>query len=382
MTAFLFGFSQSLEDSGLLSSEKAYQLVGDNTGNLAFCYAINRQLGGDLKSILWHANPTSVDQLGSVGVLTLANQLGPHADLGYLVKNFQQLKCHLVGIGLGAQAGNAQQEVDIPSGTLDWVRGIQDHSPTSAPNIAVRGEFSWRALDRYKLADKAMVLGCPTLFISPDKKLGQTISSRFTGTPRRFAITAGHQRWTHLARIEASLVQIASSNGGSYICQSPLDMVQLGRGESSLLSKEARDACRTYACPHMSDEEFIDWCDHHALSFFSASSWLEYIRRFDFVIGTRIHGVMLALQAGVPALCIAHDSRTKELCETMKIPHVIAADVSGGIKRDDIPRLFNFNPEEFDANRRILASKYVEFLMSNGLEPASYLQLLAKPSIS
>jgi hypothetical protein len=381
MKPFLFGPAPSVDDSALLETVRAYQLVGDNTGNLAFCYAINRILGGNLPSKLWHAAPEDIDRTGSVGVLTLANQLGPHADLGVLVDGFRQLKCRLVGVGLGAQAGNLQQEVEIPEGTLNWVRAIQDHAPTQAPNISVRGEFSRRALERYGLADKVVALGCPTLFISPEVGLGTKIAERFNGEPRNIAVTAGHQRWSHLSRIEASLVQLMNTNKGAYICQSPLEMVKLGRGEGRTLPREVRDMCRNYACPHMTDEEFVTWSEQHAYSFFSAAGWLEFTRRFDFVIGTRIHGVMLALQAGVPALCIAHDSRTKELCETMKVPHVAASQVSGGIRRDDIPRLFQFDPDEFDANRAMLAGKYHEFFENNCLAPAPYLKALGTQSI-
>lgn len=376
MKPFLFGVAPHVDDSALLSSEVAYQRVGDNTGNLAFCYAIDRMLGGGLQSVRWHAEPAVVDSVGDIGVLTLANQLGPHADLGYLAENFRKLKCNLVGVGLGAQAGNLTQEVEIPNGTLEWVRAIQERSPTSAPNIAARGEFSVAALDRYGLAEKAVALGCPTLFISNDKQLGQTIAKNYTESPKLFAIAAGHQRWQHLARLEASLVQLAH-RGGAYICQSPIEMVRLGRGEFDSLSVEARDACRNYANPQMSDLEFSHWTRAHARSFFSASAWMEYLRRYDFVIGSRIHGVMLALQAGVPGLCIAHDSRTIELCQTMKIPYVLASSVSAGIRRDDIPSLFKFDPDEFDKNRTILATRYQEFLASNSLSPAQYLSDIA-----
>ncbi|MFC3459224.1 polysaccharide pyruvyl transferase family protein [Massilia haematophila] len=382
MKPFLLGFAPSVEDSGMLDTIRAYQLVGDNTGNLAFCYAISRLLGGGLKSKLWHMPSAEISRTGDVGVLTLANQLGPHADLGFLVNNFRKLECRLVGIGLGAQAGNLQQEVDIPAGTLDWIREIQERSPTAAPNIAMRGEFSRRSLERYGLADKTVALGCPTLFISPEVKLGKTIAERFTGNPQNIAVTAGHQRWGHLARLEASLVQLMGANKGAYICQSPLEMVQIGRGEAKWITQEQRDLCRNYACPQLSDEEFTKWTEQHAFSFFSAAAWLEFVRRFDFVIGTRIHGVMLALQAGIPGLCIAHDSRTKELCETMKVPHVAASEVIGGIRRDELPRLFRFDPDEFDANRARLAGEYYKFFQNNRLVPAPYFSQIASSYVS
>ncbi|UUX94128.1 polysaccharide pyruvyl transferase family protein [Aquabacterium sp. J223] len=380
MKAFLFGFSPSLEAAPLLPTERALQLVGDNTGNLAFCYAISQHLGGDLRSILWHAEPPAVERLGDVGVLTLANQLGSHVDLGYLVDSFRRLDVRLVGIGLGAQAGHAEENVDIPQGTLDWIRAIQDHSPSESPNLAMRGEFSRRSLERYGLADKAVVTGCPTLFINPDPGLGRKIVDRWNGKPELIAVTAGHQRWTHLSRLEASLVQMACSTGGDYICQSPLEMVRVGRGEAGSLDHEVADACRQYAAPWMSDVEFSRWTQRHARSFFSAAFWMDHLRRFDFVVGTRIHGVMLALQVGVPAMCVAHDSRTLELCATMKVPHVEAKDVSRGITRDMLSRLFQFDADAFDKNRLTLAARYVRFLRSNGLEPATWLASIAQPA--
>lgn len=379
MKPFLLGLSPTIENSALLSTETTYRLAGENTGNLAFCHAISRALGGDLNSILWDAPAPQIDAMGDIGVITMANQLGSHVDLGWAAKPLQDVKCKLVGIGLGAQAGSLQEEPEIPEGTLDWIRNIQERAPGSHPNIAMRGEFSQRALERYGLADRTIVLGCPTLFISPDKKLGKTIATRFNKTPSNIAITAGHQRWTHLSTLENSLVEMASSTGGgAYICQSPLEMVMLGRGEASLMSLESRNACRNYIAPHMSDDDFVTWSIRHAHSFFSAASWMEYVRRFDFVIGTRIHGAMLALQVGVPALCLAHDSRTVELCQTMLIPYVRAQDIASGITLDMLPDLFNFDPELFDQNRTKLAKTYVNFLQSNQLTPAPYLKALAE----
>ena len=377
MTPFLFGFSPSIENSPFLDTMKALQAVGDNTGNLAFCFAIDRQLGGNLKSILWHASPELIDSFGDLGVLTLANQLGPHADLGYLATNFRKLKCGLVGIGLGAQAGNSEEEVTIPDGTLDWVRAIQEHSVNNGPNIALRGEFSRRALERYGLSERTVVVGCPTLFINPDNKLGEVISSKLDRDFKFIAVTAGHQRWVHLSRIESSLAAMATVTGGAYVCQSPLQMVQIGRGEADSISPKDLEDCKNYIAPYMSDEEFIVWTKNHARSFFSAAAWMEHIRRYDLVIGTRIHGVMLALQSGVPGLCIAHDSRTVELCETMLVPFVHAKDVAQGIKRSDLRKLIKFDPTEFDQNRKKLASIYLNFLAQNTLTPAPYLSDLA-----
>lgn len=377
---FIFGLQTSVEDSAFMPTEQAYSLVGENVGNLAFHYAIDRQLGASLVALPWGSSHASIDAMQGTAVMPLANQLGPHCDMGGMAKQISQIQSPVIGIGLGAQAATTQTEVDIPQGTLDWVRVIQDHAPSAGPNISLRGAFTRRVLERHGLAEKTIVLGCPSLFISPERHLGRTIAQRYAAGIERVGVAAGQRHWPRLRQIEASLTQMARITGGTYFCQHDIEMVRLGRREARLLDPEVRESCRNYIAPDMSDTEFIRWCDRHAVSYFSAAAWMEEIRRHDFVVGPRIHGVMLALQVGVPALCVAHDSRTIELCEIMRVPYVKAEDVSQGIKRDDLQRLFQFDAEEFDRNRLDLAKKYVGYLEQNRLNPAGYLTDLTKES--
>lgn len=378
---FIYGLDASIEDSGLIETSQLFDMTGYNTGNLVISYAIKKLLGSETKSLGWNQPLTEGDQRISIGVIALANQLGNHVDMGEMANVISSLQVNLVGIGLGAQAANIQSEIDLPSGTLNWVKAIIEHAPTTEPNIAVRGDFTRRILEKYNLAENTVVLGCPSLFINKDVNLGATIESRFSwGQKKRIAVTAGHPGWKHLSRIESSLTRIATESKGAYICQSPLEMVQLGRGESALLSDEERYSCREYISPNATDEEFMEWANSYATSFFSPSAWLEYLRRFDFVIGTRIHGVMLGLQAGVPSLCIAHDSSTEELCQTMLVPYTHARNIIGGIDIDDIPRLFYFDGASFDRNREALANGYANFMRTNNIEIASYMNVFGKCS--
>ena len=97
----------------------------------------------------------------------------------------------------------------------------------------------------------------------------------------------------------------------------------------------------------------------------------------DLVIGAHIHGIILALQAGVSGVCIVHGSRTDELCQTMHIPFVKTADYAHGMSRSEMARVFVFDAAAFDAIRKILAKRFIEFLESNNLTPSGELQALA-----
>lgn len=373
---FILGLQTGIQDAAFRSTKDLYNLVGHNTGNLAFHYAINEQLGGCKESVSWYAPQGEINAKTGIAVLPCANQLGVHADYGSLADRFSQVDKKMVAIGLGAQASQDGDLPDIPEGTLRWVRGITEKAPTAAPNISVRGEFTLRALERYGLAQHAVVLGCPTLYINPNPLLGQAIAAKLNRFDR-VAVAAGHQRWRSLSRLEQSLTRLVTATGGAYIAQSPMEMVQVARGEAALLPDADRKECRDYMCPELMDDEFISWTRRYGRAFFDIPGWLEYLRGFDVVIGARIHGVMLGLQAGVPGLCIAHDSRILELCETMCVPYVRAKDVQGGVSREQIGELIQFDPDAFDRNRQHLAARYVEFLRHNGIEPGSALVKIA-----
>lgn len=363
---FILGLKTSVQDSPFLSTQEVYNKVGHNTGNLAFHYAIDRQLGGEIKSLPWHADTNEINNAGDIAILPAANQIGEHADYGGLAKKFNGIAKPIVAIGLGAQAGFNKEIPKVPQGSIDWVKEISAHAPSDHPNIGVRGQFTYDVLSHYGVADKCKVLGCPTLFINPDAKLGEKIDSNIR-FPKRVAVAAGHQNWHHLSKIESSLAKIISDTHGSYVGQSPLQMVQLTRGEAKNLSEKDILDCNKYTNPELNKEDFINWSEKYGNVFFDIPSWMEHYKHFDFVLGTRIHGVMLAIQAGVPGLCIAHDSRTVELCETMLVPYVTSREVMKGFTLSEIFSKFKFDSSAFDKNRILLNDRYNSFMKKNNI---------------
>jgi len=105
---------------------------------------------------------------------------------------------------------------------------------------------------------------------------------------------------------------------------------------------------------------------------------MEHLRRHDFVVGLRIHGAMLAIQAGVPAMCVTHDSRTEELCQTMGIPYVpVERIMSDNLDVSRVLSAMEFNPDEFDRTRRQLARRYRDVLSGSGIRVPGGLDRIA-----
>lgn len=369
---FLLGLQSYIPEAPFLSTKTLYERVGENTGNLAFQFAVHAQVLGLANVLPWTASPESINAAGEVAVLPCANQLGKHADMSWAARILEQTSVRLVAVGLGGQFPLDDPKPYIPPGTLNWVRCIAERNYLGQPNISVRGMQTFSALEKCGFGSSAVVLGCPTLFINPDPSLGHKIAKKF-GKIERVAVAAGHERWAHLAKLESSLADIVTRTGGSYVGQSAFQMIALTRGDLDVLTVDQLLACRDYIRPALSLHEFIDWVRIHGQVFFDVPGWMEHYRHFDMVVGTRIHGVMLALQAGTPAMCIAHDSRTLELCQTMLVPHVEASRVVNGMTLEDLPRYFQFDPAAFDANRMRLGKRYVEFLVSNSLRASNEL---------
>lgn len=377
MRPFILGLQPRIANSAFLDTRSLYAEVGENTGNLAFHTAIDSHFGGGLATVPWGAAPQNIDRLGSFAVIPAANQFGAHVNYERMSERFSELQCRIVMIGLGAQSDLDGRIPVVPDGTVSWVRQIANHRACDAPNISVRGNFTKQVLEHYGLGDHAIVLGCPSLFLNPAPDLGTQIYNRISSI-KRIAVAAGLHHWEHLRQIEQSLARLVTATGGSYVGSHALSMLRLTRGEASKLPSDELRAHRDFICPEMDLDEFVRWTERHGNVFFDVSSWMEHYRRFDFVIGPRIHGTMLALQAGVPAVCIVHDSRTLELCQTMMVPYVLAKDISAGVTRDQLPDLFaQFDAAAFDTNRRMLARRYVDFLETNGLDPVSWLRNIA-----
>ena len=373
--AFVIGL-QPRHESASVPTEILKARVGGNTGNLVYAHALCSHLAGEPQVLDIGAAPQRMNKAGSTGVIQGANQLGAHFGFDDWAGRFEQLTVGLVVVGLGAQSDLSKAVPALPTSALEWVRSIVERAPADGPNLGVRGQFTKDVLSHHGFGDYAEVIGCPSLFINPDPSLGRTIAARLK-EPRRVAVVAGHEGWRRLGDIEASLARLVSETDGSYIGQHGLNMMKLTRGEASDLAEEELEALSRYVGPDMSLGALIRWGNAYGSVFFDVSNWMEHCRQFDFVVGTRIHGTVVALQAGIPALCIVHDSRTLELCETMRVPYVLADSIPAGIERQDLLSLFAFDGEAFDDNRRRLCGVYVKFLERNGLAPASWLKDLA-----
>jgi len=358
-----------------------YNAVGHNNGNLAFVYAIASHITNPVKFFGWSTTAETLQENADIIVIPCANQLGRHTDYGSMAENLEKSGLPIVAIGLGAQADSYEHDIEITEGTLRWARVIgQARASSTGSNIYTRGAYTSSQLDKLGITG-SLPGGCPSYFTNQEPGLGHRIHKNWTeiGLPRSISVAAGHQAWMKTREIEHQLVSLMMDPvaPGQYVVQSMGEMVKVSRGVFDGIEEHALKGIHNHTVPHYSFEEFKTWCRNYVRSFYDVPAWMDSLRRHDLTIGSRYHGVALALQAERMGLTVTIDSRTRELCENTGVPHVSAAELTAPITRFNLKKLIKFDPVVYDRHRSEAAARYLEFLTENKLQPAAFLKRIA-----
>jgi hypothetical protein len=207
-------------------------------------------------------------------------------------------------------------------------------------------------MTKFGFGHTGVVTGCPANFINKGHEFVSSVKAGFSRRPTSIAVTAGIPYTPSLQTIERELADIVTLTGGAYIVQHGINMVQIARNQFDVMDQQHLEDCRAYIAPEKSRGEFIRWCRQYAYAFLDVPGWMDFLRRFDFVVGSRFHGVMLAIQAGIPAGCITHDSRTTELCQTMGIPYCHHSDINGPLTHRNVMDYFSFDVDRYNDLRQ------------------------------
>ena len=355
--------------------------ASSNTGNLVFNFAIEQCVDISPPKFRWRTPPHKVNQWNEPILIPMANNIGPHTDLLSAGPQVQDITTPLVVMGIGGQfSTNEPVETafsSIPQGTIDWLKGVAGKS--DGANISVRGNFTRSLFERMGLGDKAVTLGCPSHFLNPDNRLGSMLKTKSRAittqklTDYGVAICAGNYGYANLDKLEHALIGMINLYGGRYFVQHPDGLLKLAMGRSAELCDNVSNSINSRYFPDLSREDLHRWFRQFATAHVSVPQWSLDISRYALSVGTRIHGAQMALQSGVPAVCLYVDSRTKELCETMRVPCIEAKSFQRAPDINSIIQLLQeWDWYEYDSVRLKLAQETNTFLHNNGLTPSKY----------
>lgn len=300
-------------------------LIGTNSGNLIFSTAAAKMLTTGSQSIhvdTFNPGPEDADRISDQYdhyVIPLANAFRPSFvnHLDRLSSCIEKLKIPVTIFGVGAQAASEDakdQVAPLAASVSRFCRAVLARSPS----IGVRGEFTANFLNSLGFGPhEIQVIGCPSVFLTdgiarlPDAGPQLSPSSRISinlspEVPGARAMAERH-RQTYPAL--------------TYIAQNLRDL------RLFLDHEFETDAAERELAPIRPGDPLFN--GRQSALFLDPYPWISLMAQQHFSFGTRIHGNIAALLAGVPAFVIAHDTRTLELSRYFEIPH---HDASG--KRD------------------------------------------------
>ncbi len=292
----------------------ALNLIGNNAGNLVFSQAAYRLLSTRNNQIdarnITALSPDYINAHYDMVVIPLAN-----AFRRSFVKQLEQLTRLIEGLtipaviwGVGTQGavkGRAASP-DLDPAVTAFMRAALEHSAS----VGVRGEMTAQYLADLGFGDEVVdVIGCPSMFMyGPHLQIDKKVDE--LDTESKISLNVSPYR-SMIGPI--SIAQAAKYPNLIYTAQDLSTLGLLLTGEYSPDLAPGEDAPTTLDHPLLRDNRTRFCLD--------PATWMDYLRGFDFSFGTRIHGNIIALLAGTPAVLLAHDLRTLELAEYHEIPY-------------------------------------------------------------
>lgn len=358
----------AIEDNNL-SYQTRFERTGHNTGNLLIGCGLRRQIAYSSYKYGTDQNMETVNQDFDLIAIAAANFIFKGFDFGWLANFLERTDLPVLIVGLGAQLPSiGSSEIDIPEGSKRFLKVVSER----AVKIGVRGEFTADVLSKLGIKN-VTITGCPSLYWSLNSQVTPIKRKKFhpdlcvSVNGSRNVIGHSFSRAAAL-KIEAELLKLSQQNRYDYVLQNEFPEFDILFSDGKLGDSQKNEllAISERFSLKLNPEQYVDYIRNYCKAFFSMETWAEYIISKDFSIGTRFHGNMIALLNGVPAVILAHDSRTIEMSRFMKIPHYLIDH------RDlDILKLESIYQEaDFDAfalNYSALFKNYLNFMSENNV---------------
>lgn len=309
--------------------------------------------------------PQRIEALFDAVVVSMANFIRPNHDGAALFSALKPLAGRVKVIILGAGLQGTHPLSAMTQGNRDLLSFMND----DAAIFGVRGERTAEWL-RDNGFGNCTVLGCPSLFSFPDSILSLDYGAAAAAGAKAHVMTAGHLNFhgKRLDRRGRALLAAFRDIRASYVMQDEffsypelLDLPGLySEGRCEVSARAVND--------YLAQRTGLDAPFERYFYFSDSGSWRQAARWHDVFIGDRFHGGVAALQAGVPAIFLAHDNRVAELTEYFDLPAMSAqAFAKAGLTRA-LSDTFTAEAEErMKATYRLRHAHYADVLGRQGI---------------
>lgn len=227
-----------------------------------------------------------------------------------VTKLLKKIKLPFTVFSLGANAfdGGVNELVSnlIPD-QISFYRLLSDR----AKNLGVRGEFTASVLEKLNITN-IKIHGCPTYF-----EMG----------PEREVKPLDYSSVLPILRTGACYSEEVQRHGIDYAFQcfevekDFIEFIYFGVGDAAQRARLLETL--NNLPPSYAQAVFFALFEGKAHFFSTVEAWKELFKksRFRMSVGTRVHGSIMALNSGVPAILINRDFRAREMADFLGIPY-------------------------------------------------------------
>lgn len=343
--------------------EISYKRSGNNLGNTLIGNGVVSILG-DYEYVFRSQleSPAHAQEVCSRIIIPAANFLWKSFDFGYMADFIEKTSLPVTMLGLGAQTHNRSEVSKIHPNTLRLVEIIAERSPS----IGVRGYYTAEVLSAHGIAN-VEVLGCPSLYtrrlppsaietssLAPDNLISVNFS-------RRVSSHAFSQ--ASLCNVENEIFRIALEHKSQFIIQDEIEEANVYLGHATAAQKKSV----TDYFNKFEPVSVITYFSNNSKYFTSFDEWSESLSKCRLSLGSRLHGNLVALLNGIPALTVVHDSRTLEMCALTGVPFINISEHDKLSSQDILRIASEMDFSIYIKNMQHLYSKMIGFLVDHGL---------------
>lgn len=315
------GKVENIEDK---SVENLIGSSGLNTGNFLFVSALRNLLG---QSDSLNKRLTSYKRISDLSdysyiAISAANWINRDTDQSVLADFIEKTDLPCLLVGIGAQAGIGERVPKLKEGTKRFLKIVSERSRY----ISVRGAFTQEVLDEYGIHN-TWVTGCPSV-IGTNSQFG-TIPTSYNVDKLNNVVIQGTRHGLsdsifkndHLSKLNIELYRYAYASNRPLLLQSEVPDIYCCMKAKFLDDKEQAMKGFLEKVYGAKFDKVRSYLENKSMVFWDLDSWFAQLSSHEALIGTRIHGVVSALLAGIPAVLLVHDERTIELAKTLNIPY-------------------------------------------------------------
>ncbi|MBR4634825.1 MAG: polysaccharide pyruvyl transferase family protein [Clostridia bacterium] len=327
-----------------------------NWGNKLWFQGICSAVDVPENSITYGTNETA-DQINDnydLIIYPMANFFSEEfcSDTSALVKAFSGIRIPVYVIACGAQAKDYDHLEELVKRIGDPASAFIESIYRTGGEFALRGFFTKEFFNRLGFTG-AVVTGCPSLF-----QMGPELSVNKNNDEKNIKPIIN-------GRIESVEEILESMPESTYFSQDVFfDCLY---DPDYFKRKGFKNDVRFFRTHGIAQADLL--ANDRIKMIIDMNEWFNYIRShsFNYSFGTKVHGSIMPILAGIPATMIATDSRTREIAEFFGIPMQLAKLGHRYSKEDLLEAYEEADYSEFNSRFKGLYERFETFLREHDI---------------